>query len=546
MATIPENSIEARRQAMQLAIDARKSPAERNRLGQFATPYDLSVEITRYVKSIAADTLPLLRFADPAIGTGSFYSAALTVFGSESIERALGVELDPDFCAAARDLWTAAGLTVVQDDFTTIVASAHCPSAPNLILTNPPYVRHHHLDRQQKQRLQSLTYRMAGVKVNGLAGLYVYFIVLATAWMQHGGYAAWLVPSECMDVNYGRSLKHYLTERLMLIRVHRFDPEDVQFADALVSSVVLVFRKVLPPPDHRVDFTFGGTIKNPQARDCIPLEQLRHARKWTVYPGHPRNDRHVSSVSNAPTLGTLFRIQRGIATGNNKFFILERREAERRALPPRYLRPILPGPRLLKTTVIDADHDGYPLIEPQLCLIDCDLPEPILRVQHPTLWEYLQTANALGIKDGYLVRKRSPWYRQEQRDPAPFLCTYMGRSADEQQPFRFIWNRSQAIGTNLYLLLYPQNGLAHLLRQHPEHAGQVFALLGQVTAHELRGAGRVYGGGLNKIEPGELVRISAARFFDQWPELSAGMYHQEGLFEAGLRAPGTDYDNEPV
>lgn len=546
MATIPENSIEARRQAIQLAIDARKSPAERNRLGQFATPYDLSVEITRYVKSIVADKLPLLRFADPAIGTGSFYSAVFAVFGSEPIEHALGVELDPDFCAAARDLWTAAGLTVVQGDFTSIVASSHCPLAPNLILTNPPYVRHHHLDRKQKQRLQSLTYRMAGVKVNGLAGLYVYFILLATTWMQHGGYAAWLVPAEFMDVNYGHVLKHYLTDRLMLIRVHRFDPEDVQFADALVSSVVLVLRKVLPPPDHRVEFTFGGTIMRPQARDCIPLEQLRHARKWAVYPGHPRNDRQIASVSNTPTLGTLFRIQRGIATGNNKFFILERREAERRALPKCYLRPILPGPRLLKTTVIDADHDGYPLIEPQLCLIDCDLPEAILCLQHPTLWEYLQTANALGIKNGYLVRKRIPWYRQEQRDPAPFLCTYMGRGSDEQQPFRFIWNRSQAIGTNLYLMLYPQNGLAQLLRQHPDYAGQVFALLRQVTAHELRGEGRVYGGGLNKIEPGELARISAARFFDQWPELSSGVYHQEGLFDEVLQVPGTEYDNEPV
>lgn len=531
MVTIPENSIEARRQAMQCAIDARKSLAERNRLGQFATPYALSVEIARYVKSIVADTLPMLRFADPAIGTGSFYSAALTVFGSEPIVHALGIELDPDLCAAARDLWTTDGLTVVQGDFTAIVASAHCPDAPNLILTNPPYVRHHHLDREQKQHLQSLTYRMAGVKVNGLASLYVYFILLATAWMQHGGYAAWLVPSEWMDVNYGRSLKHYLTDRLMLIRVHRFDPEDVQFADALVSSVVLVMRKVLPPPDHRVEFTFGGTMMHPQARDYIPLEHLRHTRKWTVYPGHPRNNRQRASVSNAPTLGTLFRIQRGIATGNNKFFILERHEAERRALPQRYLRPVLPGPRLLKTTIIDTDHDGYPLIEPQLCLIDCDLPEAILRVQYPTLWEYLQTANALGIKNGYLVRTRSPWYRQEQRDPAPFLCTYMGRGADEQQPFRFIWNRSQAIGTNLYLMLYPQNGLAQHLQQHPDDAEQVFALLGQVTAHELRSEGRVYGGGLNKIEPGELARISAAKFFDQWPELSAALYRQEALFD---------------
>jgi hypothetical protein len=43
--------------------------------------------------------------------------------------------------------------------------------------------------------------------------------------------------------------------------------------------------------------------------------------------------------------------------------------------------------------------------------------------QQPALWQYLQTAAARGIRDGYLVGKRSPWYKQEHRAPAPFLCT---------------------------------------------------------------------------------------------------------------------------
>jgi adenine-specific DNA-methyltransferase len=530
MNTPLQNSMEARRQTIQVALDAGKSAAERNRLGQFATPNALAIEIARYVQRIADRQLDAIRFGDPAIGTGSFYSAALTVFGPERIESAVGMELDSAFCDAACDLWTKLGLQVMRGDFTHIVASNSCPVAPNLILANPPYVRHHHLRRLDKERLQALAYQLAGVKVNGLAGLYVYFLLLATSWMEYGGYAAWLIPSEFMDVNYGAALKRYLTDGVTLIRVHRFNPDDIQFGDALVSSVVLVFRKMPPPPGHAVEFTFGGTIREPQASDTIPLDRLRTSRKWTVYPSYARNDRRTSS-GDGPTLGDFFRIQRGIATGSNKFFVLDRRDTERRGFPNRYLRPILPSPRRLKTTVIDADEDGYPLMECQLCVIDCDLPEAVLPVRHPTLWEYLQTAAALGIKDGYLVSKRSPWYRQEQRAPAPFLCTYMGRGSDQHRPFRFIWNRSQAIGTNLYLMLYPKSGLARMLRDHPDRAAEVFALLRQITGHELRGEGRVYGGGLHKIEPSELARISAATFASHWPDMEIASRGQRELFD---------------
>lgn len=107
----------------------------------------------------------------------------------------------------------------------------------------------------------------------------------------------------------------------------------------------------------------------------------------------------------------------------------------------------------------------------------------------------------------------------------------MGRGTGERRPFRFIWNRSRAIATNLYLMLYPTGYLAQLLQQHPDAAADVFALLHQLNSNELRGEGRVYGGGLHKIEPAELARISASGFVERWPELQAGAHRQFALFE---------------
>src|SRR5205823_13643351 len=100
--------------------------------------------------------------------------------------------------------------------------------------------------------------------------------------------------------------------------------------------------------------------------------------------------------------------------------------------------------------------------------------------------------------------------------------TDMGRGYDEKRPFRFIWNRSDDIGTNLYLMLYPRGDVLRMLRDHPARAPAVHELLSQVPGHELRGEGRVYGGGLHKIEPSELGRVSAASFVVRWGELAGG------------------------
>lgn len=60
--------------------------------------------------------------------------------------------------------------------------------------------------------------------------------------MSEDGIAGWLIPSEFMDVNYGKALKAYLLREVTLLHIHRFEPNNVQFDDALVSSAVVWFK----------------------------------------------------------------------------------------------------------------------------------------------------------------------------------------------------------------------------------------------------------------------------------------------------------------
>jgi hypothetical protein len=499
MNAVATNEIEQRRQQEQARLDALKTAQERNKLGQFATPPELALSIARYARSLQGESH--LRFLDPAIGTGSFYSALLQVFPPETIETATGIELDPSFSRAAADLWGRTGLQIVGGDFTE---QSPPPRRFNLVLTNPPYVRHHHLTGPQKDRLRQQLAQTLNLDVSGLAGLYCYFLLLCHEWMEEGGLAVWLVPSEFMDVNYGKTLRRYLSERVTLLHIHRFCPTDVQFTDALVSSAVVVFRKQAPPPGHAARFSFGGPIAHPHKEAMVPIETLRWSRKWTQFPG---GDAAIDRGE--VTLGDLFSIKRGLATGANGFFILSEARAEELELPEQFLKPILPGPRYLTTDIIEALPGGAPDVLPRLYLLDCNESEERIRASWPSLYQYLQQGRAQNIHATYLTSRRTPWYSQEQRPPALFLCTYMGRANNGKHPIRFLWNRSQATAHNVYLMLYPQGRLRDALNAQPELQARVFEALKRINPSEVISEGRVYGGGLHKVEPKELAQIPA-------------------------------------
>ena len=498
------DELEARRLRLQEALDAERPSKERNRLGQFATPSLLAEDITKYCLRLHREKE--IRFLEPACGTGSFFSALLRSITSHRITKAVGVEIDERFVQAAQRLWSAHGLHIIHGDFT------HTETLPNykasLLITNPPYVRHHHLTQDDKARLVARASRELGITPSRLSGLYLHFILLSHRLLAPGAISAWLIPAEFMDVNYGRALKEYLTKTVSLLRIHKFDPADVQFDDALVTSAIVVFKNTNPDKTLPVEFTSGGSMEQPHRVFVRPLCDISVSAKWTTY-----FRKEVVLTTPGPRLKDFLRIRRGLATGSNTFFILPKSRVEEMGISPSNLQPILPSPRALKETIIERCDDGYPDIDEKLSLINCSLTESELREKDPALAKYLSSADD-SIKNGYLVSKRSPWYKQEKRPPAPFLCTYMGRGTDDNHPFRFILNKSDATATNLYLMLYPNPILQAYIDTHEGALEQIHKALQSLTASDLRDGGRVYGGGLHKIEPRELGNLRADVLMD--------------------------------
>src|SRR5262245_18909416 len=120
-------------------------------------------------------------------------------------------------------------------------------------------------------------------------------------------------------------LKRYLLNRVTLLRIHRFDPNDVQFDDALVSSAVVWFRNEEATRDHAVAFSFGGTLSKPTLSREVSIGDLANEPKWTRFP-----TADIRKASNVSPLSDFFKIKRGLATGANRFFILSEEEIARR------------------------------------------------------------------------------------------------------------------------------------------------------------------------------------------------------------------------
>ena len=162
----------------------------------------------------------------------------------------------------------------------------------------------------------------SGVEISGLAGLYAHFLLLGDAWLADGGLAIWLIPSEFMDVNYGAALK-ILPDRA---RHAPADPPLLPVGRAVLRRDGHLgdrrLREGAAAPRTRGPHVVRRPALDPAASESVPLATLRSARKWTAFPGNG-----ARRPSPATTLGDFFTIKRGLATGANAFFILERAEA---------------------------------------------------------------------------------------------------------------------------------------------------------------------------------------------------------------------------
>ena len=487
-------NIELERQSLQNFLDLQKKQEERNVLGQFATPKSLADSI---VKAALVYTNEKIRFLDTSIGTGVFFSSLVDYIDKKYISYACGYEIDSHYALPAMKLWKNAEIDYILGDFFDFTPPKENEEKFNVIISNPPYIRHHYIATDVKKKLNERIKKIFGLSFSGLTGLYGYFLALSALWLQNNGISVWLVPNEFLDVNYGREIKTFLLKKVKLLRIHRFNPLKIQFSDALVTSTVVFYST--GQTSDTVLFTTGDDINKPDTQKSLLSKDLNPNDKWSRY-FFPQSKTNKYKT----TIGDYFCVKRGIATGSNKHFILTDEVIEKLNISDEYLKPILPSPKYITTDIIETETDGYIAGIKTRYLLNVTCSENEMINLPENLIHYLNEIY-IEIKDNYIIRNRSPWFKQEYRPECPFLISYMGRNPNG--PFRLFLNKTNATVPNVYLMLYPNFNWKEAETQNSGFLKNLHGKLQNISPETFVSSGRVYGGGLYKLEPKELMSV---------------------------------------
>ncbi len=488
--------------------------------GQFWTPDWTADAMAAYALQ---DRPP--RLLDPALGEGVFFRAAKRYAQSHGFALELfGCDIDADVVAKAeRSGLDACDLRNVGiRDFVLDPPPELFPA----IVANPPYIRHHRLSAARKAQLREFAQGATGLRIDGRAGLHVYFLIRALLSLAPGGRLAYIVSADICEGVFAHALWQWVCSRFRLDAVIAFAPEAAPFPEVDTNALVFLIRNAEPTPE----FDWVKCL----ARDPTGLIALVSQEPQEAHAGievHRRGlaEALATGLSRPPsadpghkfTLGDFATVVRGIVTGDNGFFFMTSARARELGIPDSLLVKALG-----RTRDVQGESFGQEDLErleahgrPTRLLNVNGLP---LDELPPSVRKYLEDGERSGVPGKTLIKTRRPWYRMETRKVPPILFAYLGRRSA-----RFIRNHAQVVPLTCLLCVYPK-------ASSPEMTERLWRVLSSPeTVRNLRKVGKSYGGGAIKVEPRALERLPLPDALVQREGLDACATPKQGSLHFG-------------
>lgn len=456
----------------------RESIARRDN-GQVFTPTSIIGSMFARARTDAHENGMYSLVVDPGAGTGRYVVHAAETFPNIPL---VAIEKDPVCAILLKARLSILGLsqrvTVMVGDYRTIAIPR--TKGRVLFIGNPPYVRHHDIEKEWKTWYAANAAQMIGASASKLAGLHIHFFIQTHLLAKKGDFALFVTSAEWMDTKYGSALRTALAGVMGGISVHVIDAKSEPFPGVMTTAAITVFQPHSKPDSIlfcKVDS--AADLHELQAGHDVPVDHIATAPKWSaeahlLFP--PR--RHGGT-----RVGDLFRVSRGQVTGCNAVWIAG---PEAQGLPKRFLVPCVTAAK----EIFDAVETGGRLMSTDhlqrvICLpnnLESETPSVRAKIQ-----KFLTWATKMDGDKSYIATHRNPWWSVTLHTPAPIICTYMARRTPG-----FVRNDAGAGLLNIAHGLYPKVPLS------PQELDEIcIALNNAVSLTD----GRVYAGGLTKFEP---------------------------------------------
>ena len=302
----------------------------------------------------------------------------------------------------------------------------------DVVIANPPYVRHEDITPKSYKDALSKAYASAATN---RSDLFCYFYARGLQLLRDGGIHVFICSNSWLDVGYGAQLQEHLLQRSHVKAIYESAVQR-QFATADINTVITVIRKPNSASDEdptqfiSLRSDFNAALDDPAKRRSITKTRadLRAAgTKGRKFVGDKWGGRYLRAPDIYHTivakyarlltrLDTVATVRRGITTGANEFFYLSSDDIASSAIEPEFWLPVMTTPQESRTIAV-ATHQL-----PKRAFVCHRTPQ---QLQGSRTIEYIRSGENQGFHLRDSTRSRKQWYTLNTAPNATILLNKM-------------------------------------------------------------------------------------------------------------------------
>ncbi len=465
----------------------------RKKYAQFFTP----PPIARFMAKWLLGNVGLDSVLEPAFGLGIFSRYLLSEKSDLKIK---GFEVDENILDQAKTIFDEnENVQLTLQDY----ISSDWETKYDGIICNPPYFKFHNYNNISM--IEEVESKLC-FKLNGFTNLYTLFLLKSIYQLNFNGRAAYIIPSEFLNSDYGKFVKSFLIQSKSVRHIIVINFEENVFEDALTTaSIILCSNDLVSNRVHfsvinklsdlgLIEYEIAAYPKYFNGYSTKLITELKPEIKWKAY----YQEQNSLKYNNLVSFSKYGKVVRGIATGANDYFTFNKSKAGKHNIDTKYLLPCICKAMDVKNACFSVDDFNALAENDKFCYLLNVMP-PI----DQNISNYLNSGLEKQVDKKFLTGSRNPWFALEKRLPAPIWVSVFNRTG-----LKFIRNEANIANLTTFHCIYPVNN---------ELFGGIdidlfFAYLLTETAKEIFNDNcREYGNGLQKFEPND---INKAKMFD--------------------------------